>query len=70
VLIFLVSCAALILVSYMTAPPSPKQLSGLTYATVTPEQRRISRASWNHWDLVTSGVVLALILAAYIYFNG
>ena len=70
VLIFLVSCAALIGVSYATAPPSAQQLTGLTYATVTPEQRRASRASWGARDVLASAVVLALILAAYIYFNG
>ena len=43
---------------------------GLTYATVTPEQKRETRRSWNRWDVVNSGVVLALILAAYLYFRG
>jgi SSS family solute:Na+ symporter len=70
VLIFLVSCAALIGVSYMTAPPSEQQLAGLTYATITPEQRRESRASWGRRDVLASSVVLVLIVAAYIYFNG
>jgi SSS family solute:Na+ symporter len=70
VLIFVVSCAALIGVSYMTAPPSEAQLSGLTYATITPEQRRESRASWARGDVLASSVVLVLIIAAYIYFNG
>ena len=43
VLIFLVSAAVLIGVSYATAPPPPQQLVGLTFATVTDEQRRESR---------------------------
>ncbi|HXW05334.1 MAG TPA: sodium:solute symporter [Vicinamibacterales bacterium] len=70
VLIFLVSCAALIGVSYATAPPSGSQLTGLTYATITPDQRRQSRASWTSRDVVASALVLALILLAYLYFNG
>lgn len=69
-LIFLVSTAVLIGVSYLTAPPDERQLSGLTYATVTETQRRESRRSWNQWDVVSSGVVLALIAAAYVYFSG
>lgn len=69
-LIFLVSSAVLIGVSYLTPPPSERQLVGLTYATVTTEQRRVSRGSWNHWDVLSSGVVLLLIAAAYIYFSG
>jgi solute:Na+ symporter, SSS family len=69
-LIFLVSVAVLIVVSYATPPPADHQLKGLTYATVTSEQRRESRRSWNHWDLLNSAVVLVLIAAAYLYFNG
>ena len=69
-LIFVVSAAVLIGVSYATEAPSEAQLDGLTYATVSAEQQRVSRRSWNRWDVVNSGVVLALILAAYLYFNG
>jgi SSS family solute:Na+ symporter len=69
-LIFLISAAVMIGVSYATAPPPQEKLTGLTYATETQEQRRASRASWNQWDVINSALVLALILAAYIYFNG
>jgi SSS family solute:Na+ symporter len=68
--IFVVSAAVLIGVSYLTAPPSERQLTGLTYATVTEEQRRETRRSWTRWDVISSAVVLSLILAAYLYFNG
>jgi SSS family solute:Na+ symporter len=60
----------MIVVSYLTEPPSYERISGLTYGTVTAEHRKESRASWNRTDLVTSGIVLALILAAYLYFTG
>jgi solute:Na+ symporter, SSS family len=69
-LIFLISVAVMVGVSYATAPPPPEKLVGLTYATVTGEQRSASRASWNQWDVINSVLVLGLILAAYIYFNG
>lgn len=69
-LIFLVSVVVMIAVSYATEAPSDEQLVGLTYETVTQEHRRVSRASWGTSDVVSSAVVLALILAAYIYFNG
>ena len=68
--IFVVSTAVLIGVSYATSPPSERQLVGLTYATVTEDQRRVSRSSWNRVDVASSGIVLLLILAAYIYFSG
>jgi len=69
-LIFVVSSLVLIGVSYATEVPSERQLDGLTYATVTDAQREHSRSSWNRWDVVSSGVVLTLILIAYLYFNG
>ena len=69
-MIFLVSVAVLVGVSWMTTPPSAAQLTGLTYATVTRQERRESRASWNRWDVINSGVVLLLIAAAYAYFAG
>ena len=70
VLIFAVSCLVMFTVSYATAPPPPHSLDGLTYGTLTAEQRRESRASWNRWDAVNSGIVLLLIAAAYAYFVG
>ncbi|MCL4812222.1 MAG: sodium:solute symporter [Vicinamibacteraceae bacterium] len=68
--IFLVSCAVLIGVSYATEVPDARQISGLTMATVTEEQRRATRASWDRSDVVASVCVLVLILVAYLYFNG
>jgi solute:Na+ symporter, SSS family len=69
-LIFVVSCVVLIGVSYLTAPPKPEQLKGITYGSVTEAERREVRASWNGWDVAGSALVLALILAGYLYFNG
>jgi len=69
-LIFLVCIAVMVGVSYLTAPPSYEKISGLTYGTVTDEHRRTTRSSWNWRDLAASAVVLLIILAAYLYFNG
>jgi SSS family solute:Na+ symporter len=69
-LIFLVSAGVLIGVSAFTKAPTTEQLRGLTFATVTREQERQSRLSWNRWDVINSLIVLLLIAAAYLYFNG
>ena len=69
-LIFLVSAAVMIVVSYMTEAPSLERLSGLTYGTVTAEHKKETRASWDARDVVLSVLVLILILAAYLYFVG
>jgi solute:Na+ symporter, SSS family len=69
-LIFLVSAGVLIGVSAFTKAPTSEQLKGLTFATVTREQERQSRLSWNRWDVINSLIVLLLIATAYLYFNG
>jgi SSS family solute:Na+ symporter len=57
-------------VSYATSEPSYERISGLTFATVTDEQKSESRASWSLRDVVGSATVLILILMAYLYFRG
>ncbi len=69
-LIFLVSMLAMIVVSYLTAAPSEERIRGLTFGTLTAEHRRESRSSWSAGDVIASGVVLAAIGAAYLYFRG
>jgi SSS family solute:Na+ symporter len=70
ILILIVCIAVMYLVSYMTEEPDFEKISGLTYGTITPEDRVASRASWNKHDVMASAAVLAAILAAYIYFTG
>ena len=70
VLITVISIVVLVAVSYATAAPPEEKLAGLTYATITPEQRRESRESWSTIDIVGSAVVVCAIIAAYLYFNG
>jgi SSS family solute:Na+ symporter len=69
-LVFVVSVVVMIVVSYATAAPAEAKLTGLTFATVTAEHRAESRSSWTRMEVVASGCVLLLILAAYLYFRG
>lgn len=68
--IFLVSVAVMFAVSYATEKPDEQKITGLTFGTVTPEQKQATRSSWSKWDVVTSVVVVLLIIAAYLYFTG
>jgi SSS family solute:Na+ symporter len=70
ILILLVCVVVMVGVSYLTEKPDESRLKGLTFATVTGEQRAASRASWGSVEVVASFVVLGLILAAYLYFRG
>jgi len=69
-LIFIVCAVVMVVVSYMTEEPSYQKITSLTYSTITAEDREKSRKSWNIRDIVNSLVVLALIVAVYLYFTG
>ena len=69
-LIFVVCIIVMIAVSYATESPSYEKIKGLTYGTLTAEDRKISRASWNYTDVILSAMLLAVIIAAYLYFTG
>jgi SSS family solute:Na+ symporter len=68
--IFIVCVVVMIVVSYLTSPPSYQKINGLTYATLSAEDRKKSRASWTYADVVASVIVVAIIVAAYLYFTG
>ena len=69
-LIFLVCAVVMVGVSYATPPPSYEKIAGLTYGTLSDADRAENKASYSKGDVIWSGVVVVLILIAYIYFSG
>lgn len=69
-IIFIVCIIVMVVVSYLTAPPSYEKINGLTYGTTTAEDREKSRSSWTKGDLIFSIALVAIIVAIYIYFTG
>jgi SSS family solute:Na+ symporter len=69
-LITIVCIIVFIAVSYATPAPAYDKISGLTFATMTEEDRLKTKSSWEMKDIVASVIVIALILAAYLYFRG
>ena len=69
-LIFLVSVAVMFGVSYFTAAPRAQRLDGLTFSTVAEEDRLRTQNSWDWRDLSATVLVLAAIVAVYVYFSG
>jgi solute:Na+ symporter, SSS family len=69
-LIFIVSMAVMIGVSYATEEPDYERIAGLTFATATDADRAASRGSWDRRDVIGSVTVLVMIAAAYVYFSG
>ncbi len=69
-LIFCVSVAVMVGVSYATREPDYASISGLTYGTMTVEDRIDSRSSWGVRDVFASAMILVAIVASYMYFSG
>jgi SSS family solute:Na+ symporter len=69
-MIFLVTVVVMVAVSYATEKPDYARISGLTYGTVTDEHRAASRKSYDWRDIAGSVLVMLVIVAAYLYFNG
>ena len=69
-LIFCVSVAVMVGVSYATREPDYASISGLTYGTMTAEDRVDSRSSWGVRDVFASAMILVAIVASYLYFSG
>ena len=69
-LIFCVSVAVMVGVSYATREPDYASISGLTYGTMTVEDRVDSRSSWGVRDVFASAMILVAIVASYMYFSG
>lgn len=68
--IFLISALVMVVVSYATEQPAYEKISGLTLGTVTADQKAETKASYTRNDVIASVLVVLLILAAYLYFNG
>ena len=69
-LITIVCILVFIIVSYATREPDYAKIRGLTFSTLSAQDRAENRASWNWKDVVLSVMLIALIIAIYLYFTG
>lgn len=67
---FLFCVIVCVAVSLLTKPPEPSQIMGLTYGTLTPEQKAANRASYSWLDIVLSLLVIAIVAFVMIVFTG
>lgn len=68
VILFVFTCLVVLGVSAVTPRASDEQLSGLTFGTVTPEQRAQVQAGIGVWDIIHSVAILSIIAGVYAYF--
>jgi SSS family solute:Na+ symporter len=66
--LFVLVIISMIVISYFTKAKDSKVIAGLTLGSASVEQRAETRASYNHWDIINSIVILTIIVVFYIYF--
>ena len=66
--LFVIVIVVMIIVSFFTERMDPAKIQGLYFGSATAEQRAITRASWSKWDVINSAIIIAFIIAFYIYF--
>ncbi len=70
IIILIVSASVMFIVSYLSEEPDYEKISGLAFGTVSDEDKLVTKNSWTKMDVITSGIVILLIIAAYLYFTG
>jgi Na+/proline symporter len=68
VLLFFFCILLIVAISLLTAPPTKSQMSYTLKGASTPEDRAITRASWNKWDVIHTIIILGIIVVFYWYF--
>jgi SSS family solute:Na+ symporter len=66
--LFFLVIVIMIVTSMVTPKPDQVAIKGLYFGSATAEQKAITRASYNNWDLLFSGLIIAVIVVFYIYF--
>ncbi len=65
---FAIVIVVMIIVSYFTPRIAESKITGLYIGSATAEQKAITRASWNKWDVISSGIIITVIIIFYAYF--
>ena len=66
--LFVFTCVLIYGVSMVTPKAAPGQLAGLTYDSITPEQKQAEKEGYGFWEVFHTCVILAIIAGIYIYF--
>lgn len=67
---FLACVVVAVAVSLMTKPATEEQLAGLTFGTLTEEQKASNKNSYTWVDVVASILILAIVVYIMVSFNG
>ncbi|HVY85556.1 MAG TPA: sodium:solute symporter [Caulobacterales bacterium] len=65
---FVLTCLVILGVSLVTPKASPEKLAGLTFGSITPEQKAEEKGSYGFWEIFHTVVILGIIIGIYIFF--
>jgi SSS family solute:Na+ symporter len=68
IVLFFTVILIIVVTSFFTPKPNALAIKGLYFGSATPEEKALTRASWNNWDLFFSGIVIVTIVIFYAYF--
>lgn len=69
-ILLFISCVVLLIgISLATAPPPEQQLRGLTFSTLSEQDKANTRSSWNTMDVTLSVLVVVIIVTVFVYFS-
>lgn len=70
IFLFIFSVVLCISVSLLTSPPDYQRIRGLSFGTVTAEERKTDRASLTGFDIVFSVILVFIVIGILSYFTG
>ena len=70
IFIFVASVIVCTIVSLLTAPPDESQIEGLTFGTLTEEQKKASKNSYSMFDIAVSILLVVIVITILSYFTG
>ncbi|MDO9579946.1 MAG: sodium/solute symporter, partial [Bacteroidales bacterium] len=66
--LFFLVIAIMVVTSFVTKAPDQVAIRGLYFGSATAEEKAFTRASYNNWDLLFSGLIITVIVVFYAYF--
>jgi solute:Na+ symporter, SSS family len=66
--LFFIVIIIMLIVNQVTEKADQVAIKGLYFGSATPGEKAVTRASWNRWDLLNTGVIITVIIAFYVYF--
>ncbi len=68
IVIFFLVILLMVVISAFTPKADPAVIKGLYVGSASAEEKALTRASWSNWDVLFSAIIIAVIIAFYIYF--